>query len=105
MVNGEKMSKSLGNFITGKEMIEKHGADNFRFMIISSHYRSIINYTENSIAQAKINLGKIINGANTIGRIKNKTGKDVGVEKFEKSLCWQWMMTSIPRRQFPLFLK
>ena len=47
MVNGEKMSKSLGNFITGKEMVEKYGADNFRFMIISSHYRSIINYAEN----------------------------------------------------------
>lgn len=84
MMNGEKMSKSLGNFITGKEMIEKHGADNFRFMIISSHYRSIINYTENSIAQAKINLGKIRNGADMIKGIKNKTGKDISVEKFEE---------------------
>ena len=84
MVNGEKMSKSLGNFITGKEMVEKYGADNFRFMIISSHYRSIINYTENSIAQAKINLSKIRNGADMIKKMKNKTGKNISVGKFEK---------------------
>lgn len=58
-VNGEKMSKSLGNFITAKEALEKYDPNAVRFMMISAHYRSPINYTDDSIFQARNTLEKI----------------------------------------------
>ena len=51
-VAGEKMSKSLGNFITIHEFLEKHSKETLRLFILSSHYRSAIDYTERSVEQA-----------------------------------------------------
>lgn len=50
LVNGEKMSKSLGNFITIKDFIKKYPPDVLRLLILSHHYRSPVNYT-NRLAQ------------------------------------------------------
>ncbi|MEK7555367.1 MAG: cysteine--tRNA ligase [Patescibacteria group bacterium] len=46
LVNGEKMSKSLGNFITIKDFLKKYPAEILRFIILSHHYRSPVNYNE-----------------------------------------------------------
>lgn len=51
-VNGEKMSKSKGNFTTVEEGVTKFGAPVLRFWVVSSHYRSPIDYTEDSIRDA-----------------------------------------------------
>lgn len=58
-VNGEKMSKSLGNFITAKKALEKYEPNAVRFMMISVHYRSPINYSKDTIFQAQNTLEKI----------------------------------------------
>lgn len=84
MINGEKMSKSLGNFITGKEMIERHGSDNFRFMIVSAHYRSLINYTEQLMTQAHNTLASIRAFAQEMRTAKSKTGATMNVEPYAK---------------------
>lgn len=60
-VNSEKMSKSRGNFTTIREAIKKWGALPLRFLFISSHYRSPINFTEESIRSSKAALEKIEN--------------------------------------------
>ena len=52
MVNGEKMSKSKGNFKTVAEELERYGALLLRFWILSSHYRSPQDYTEQSLQDA-----------------------------------------------------
>ncbi|WP_160286509.1 cysteine--tRNA ligase [Pseudomonas knackmussii] len=52
-VDGEKMSKSLGNFFTIREVLEKYHAEVVRFLLVSSHYRSPINYSEDNLKEAK----------------------------------------------------
>jgi len=51
-VNGEKMAKSLGNFITVKEGLEKYGAQPLRMLFCLSHYSSPIDFTEESVKAA-----------------------------------------------------
>lgn len=58
-VDKEKMSKSLGNFQTLAEVISKHGAEVVRFFLISSHYRSPINYSEENLVEAGKSLTRL----------------------------------------------
>ncbi len=51
LVNGEKMSKSKNNFITIDEFLENYSANALRYLVLSHHYRSPINYTETLIGQ------------------------------------------------------
>ncbi|KKR21416.1 MAG: Cysteine-tRNA ligase [Candidatus Moranbacteria bacterium GW2011_GWA2_39_41] len=60
-VNGVKMSKSLGNFTTIKDALKEYSASTIRLWIASSHYRSPINYSIDSLAQSKTNLDTINN--------------------------------------------
>ena len=48
-VDNEKMSKSLGNFFTVKEVLKEYSPEVVRYLLISSHYRSPINYSEESL--------------------------------------------------------
>ncbi|KAF1056062.1 MAG: Cysteine--tRNA ligase [Pseudomonas delhiensis] len=52
-VDGEKMSKSLGNFFTIREVLEKYHPEVVRFLLVSSHYRSPINYSEDNLKEAR----------------------------------------------------
>src|SRR5690606_34124321 len=52
-VDGEKMSKSLGNFFTIREILDKYDAEVVRYLLISSHYRSEIDYSHASLQEAK----------------------------------------------------
>ena len=55
-VDGEKMSKSLGNFFTIREVLQKYHPEVVRYLIVSSHYRSAINYSEDNLIEAKLGL-------------------------------------------------
>ncbi|ODS24755.1 cysteine--tRNA ligase [Candidatus Endobugula sertula] len=55
-VDGEKMSKSLGNFFTIRDVFKKYHPEVIRYLIISSHYRSHINYSEDNLIEAKSGL-------------------------------------------------
>jgi cysteinyl-tRNA synthetase len=52
-INKEKMSKSLGNFLTIKDALAKHSAEVLRFFMLGTHYRQPLNYSEEMLAQAK----------------------------------------------------
>jgi cysteinyl-tRNA synthetase len=52
-IDDEKMSKSLGNFFTVREVLAKYPAEAVRYFILSSHYRSPLNYSEDQLEQAK----------------------------------------------------
>jgi len=52
-IDGEKMSKSLGNFFTIRDVLGKWRPEVVRYLLISSHYRSPINYAEDSLAGAQ----------------------------------------------------
>ncbi|MEH6445404.1 MAG: cysteine--tRNA ligase [Oceanospirillaceae bacterium] len=55
-VNSEKMSKSLGNFFTIRDVLDKYNAEVVRLFLTSVHYRSYIDYSENSLKEAQIKL-------------------------------------------------
>ena len=61
MVDKEKMSKSLGNFITLKDLIEKYDFEVIRLFLLQRHYRSPLDYSEDGLFEAKTNLEKLYN--------------------------------------------
>ena len=58
-VDNEKMSKSLGNFFTIREVLEKYHPEVVRYFLMSSHYRSPINYSEGSLLEARSGLERM----------------------------------------------
>ncbi len=60
-INDEKMSKSLGNFFTIREVLEKFSGEVIRFFMLSSHYRSPINYSEETVTAAAAALARLYN--------------------------------------------
>lgn len=58
-VDNKKMSKSLGNFFTVREVAEKYGYLPIRYMMLQAHYRSPINYNEDVIVQCRASLERI----------------------------------------------
>ncbi len=60
-VNKEKMSKSLGNFFTIREVLAKYHPETVRYFLLSSHYRSQQNYSEDNVIQAHQALERLYN--------------------------------------------
>ena len=75
-VNGEKMSKSLHNFITIRELLEDWDAETFRFFVLSTHYRSPIDFSKDSLHQSERSLDRI-------RKYYEQLDVEVGDEKFE----------------------
>jgi cysteinyl-tRNA synthetase len=57
-VDGEKMSKSLGNFFTIRDVMEKFHPEVIRYFIVSSHYRSPVNFSDVALKEAKTTLSR-----------------------------------------------
>ncbi|MBR2549765.1 MAG: cysteine--tRNA ligase [Clostridiales bacterium] len=60
-IDGEKMSKSLGNFFTIRDIVRKYPYNVIRFFILLGHYRSPINFSDELLAAAQTSLGRISN--------------------------------------------
>jgi len=58
-VGGEKMSKSLRNYVTVKEVLSSFDPDTLRFYILSTHYRSPLDYSEESLESAKKGIDRV----------------------------------------------
>ncbi len=58
-VNGQKMSKSLGNFVTLKDIFKKFDPAVIRFFILQSHYRSTLDFSEQALEASKTGLTKL----------------------------------------------
>ncbi len=58
-VDEEKMSKSLGNFFTVREILARYQAEEIRYFILASHYRSPLNYTEDNLDKARGSLTRL----------------------------------------------
>lgn len=58
-VDEVKMSKSLGNFFTIREVLKQYDAETVRFFLISSHYRSQLNYSTDNLTQARASLERL----------------------------------------------
>ncbi|MCR5545256.1 MAG: cysteine--tRNA ligase [Lachnospiraceae bacterium] len=62
-INNEKMSKSLGNFFTVRDISEKYDLQVLRFFMLSAHYRSPLNFSDDLMEAAKNGLDRIVNCA------------------------------------------
>ncbi len=60
-IDNKKMSKSLGNFFTVREAAAKYGYEPIRFFMLSAHYRSPINYSQESLEQSRAALERLYN--------------------------------------------
>lgn len=60
-VDGEKMSKSLGNFFTIRDVMKKFTPEVIRYFIVSSHYRSPVNFSDAALKDAKLALSRFYN--------------------------------------------
>ncbi len=58
-IDGEKMSKSLGNFLTLRSVLEHYEAEVIRYFLLSGHYRSQMNYSPEVLQQAKQSLTRL----------------------------------------------
>ncbi|MEQ4453315.1 cysteine--tRNA ligase [Kosakonia sp. YIM B13605] len=61
MVDREKMSKSLGNFFTVRDVLKYYDAETVRYFLMSGHYRSQLNYSEENLKQARSALERLYN--------------------------------------------
>lgn len=83
-INGEKMSKSLGNFKLAKDLVEEFGGNVTRMALLSAPYRSPVNFTDELLASSKTELDKIINASKQASlklQINNYKGS-----KFDKEI-------------------
>ena len=65
-VDNEKMSKSLGNFFTIREVLENYDAEVVRFFILRAHYRSPLNYSDAHLDDAKGALSRLYNALKNV---------------------------------------
>ena len=85
-VNGQKMGKSLGNFVTLKDAFQKFDPMVIRFFILQSHYRSTLDYSEQAVEGAAKGLEKL---QGTLTRLRSelsrqRTGKKQFITSFEE---------------------
>ncbi len=65
-IDGEKMSKSLGNFFTIRDIGKKYPLQVIRFFILSAHYRSPLNFSDTLVESAKVSLERILNAVSRL---------------------------------------
>ncbi len=81
-VDNEKMSKSLNNFFTVREVLQKYDAEVVRHLLIASHYRSPINYSEQSLQQSTRVLERLYTALKDLDTV---TAKSLTNSRFEKA--------------------
>lgn len=70
-VDKEKMSKSLGNFFTVKDVLAQYNPESVRYFLLSSHYRSQLNYSAENLEQAHAALGRLYTALRNVTPVEN----------------------------------
>ena len=81
-VDNEKMSKSLDNFFTVREVLKSYSPEVIRYLLISSHYRSPINYSEQSLQQSAKALERVYIG---LKGLELKSAKSLANSRYERA--------------------
>lgn len=94
-INNEKMSKSLGNFFTVREIAEKYPLQVIRFFMLSAHYRSPLNFSADLVEASKNGLERILTAVDRLKSISGTEGEvdravademDAFVKKYEAAM-------------------
>ncbi|MDH1278324.1 cysteine--tRNA ligase [Acinetobacter johnsonii] len=75
-VDGEKMSKSLGNFFTIRDVMDKFHPEVIRYFIVSSHYRSPVNFSDVALKEAKTALSRFYHSFKAYQQVYGDTQVD-----------------------------
>lgn len=75
-IDNRKMSKSLGNFFTVREISEKYDLQVLRFFMLSAHYRSPLNFSADLMEASKNGLERIVNAVNRLKDLGSKASGD-----------------------------
>lgn len=86
-VNNEKMSKSKGNFFTVRDVAQKYDYEVIRFFMLSAHYRSAINFSDELLAQSKAGLERLYNCLYNLEFLENKVKKGEADSEFTERLA------------------
>ena len=86
-IDNKKMSKSLGNFFTVREIGEKYDLQVLRFFMLSAHYRSPLNFSADLMEAAKSGLERIVTAAENLQRLSGSTAGELS--EAEKDLLNQ----------------
>lgn len=84
-INNHKMSKSLGNFFTVRDVSEKYDLQVLRFFMLSAHYRSPLNFSEELMEAAGSGYERIVNGVSNLNYLLENTKSDK-ISKEEQAL-------------------
>lgn len=87
-VKGEKMSKSLGNFITIRELLQRWDGDVFRFLVLSTHYRSPIDFGEEALIQAHNSLERVRKTLKKLDELLKSNLDDEGSSNVKNIEIW-----------------
>jgi len=82
-VNEEKMSKSLGNFFTVREILARYRPEVVRFFILNSHYRSPLNYSDEHLDEAQAALTRLYTALRGLAGRVNPTAGPAGDGEYE----------------------
>ena len=85
-IDNVKMSKSLGNFFTVREISEKYDLQVLRFFMLSAHYRSPLNFSADLMAASKNGLDRILTA---VKRLDEMQGTDAAMNDAEKAIMAQ----------------
>lgn len=76
-INNQKMSKSLNNFLTARDILKQYDADIVRFLMLSGHYRVQLNFSDDLLESAKASVERLYNAIsnleNLISEVKKET--------------------------------
>lgn len=86
MVDREKMSKSLNNFFTIRDVLEYYDAETVRYFLLSGHYRSQLNYTEENLKQARTALERLYTALRGTDKSVAAAGGEVFKQRFEEAM-------------------
>lgn len=82
-INKEKMSKSLGNFLTIDKILENYDANTIRFFILTNHYRMPVEFSDESLLSAQAGAKRLYNSINE-GRKSAKIDESLDLAQFEE---------------------
>ncbi|CED71773.1 cysteinyl-tRNA synthetase [Aliivibrio wodanis] len=86
MVDREKMSKSLGNFFTIRDVLEHYDSETVRYFLMSGHYRSQLNYSEDNLNQARASLERLYTSLRGLDSTVTPAGGGEFVTRFSTAM-------------------
>ena len=85
-IDDEKMSKSLGNFFTVREILDRYRAEDIRYFILASHYRSPLNYSDQMLDSAGAALTRLYTALRDVELTQPGEDEEPYIQRFNKAM-------------------